>query len=204
MSWQMALTAASTAASIAGTAASMSAAKGKGAMNSDAMVAQGNSARRTAAGLRDQAAEVDVQVAMEENQRMSAYQQMMAANTADLPTRGINDSASGEAILSHNRDAAATDLMSVKYMGSAKSKRLLASADANDEAANTFYKGGVAAISQGDTESSANFAKGGWQLMSSMPNMVSSVKSGWKDMSGWFGGGGSSTSTPGPMQPGAE
>jgi hypothetical protein len=59
-------------------------------------------------------------------------------------------------------------------MGSAKASRLRASAAANEEAANVFYQGGAAAIAQGDTESSAALARGGWQLANSMPNMVSS------------------------------
>lgn len=189
MSWQTAAAVATvvgTAASVAGTAASMAGARGRGAMNADAFTAQGNSLRRDAAAKRDQAAEVELQATMEENQRLAAYQQMMAANVADLPTRGVTDSGSFDAIMRHNQDAAATDLMSVRYMGSAKSKRLLASADAADEAANIYYKGGTAAVAQGETESAANLARGGWQLASSMPNLVSSFKT----ISSAFDGGG--------------
>lgn len=193
MSWQVAGAVASmvgTAASVGGTVASMSAARGKGAMNNDAFTSQGNSARRTAAQQRDQANEVETQALVEENQRMAAYQSMMAANVADLPTRGVTDSASFDAIMRHNQDAAGQDMLAVKYMGSAKAKRLRASADANEEAANVFYQGGVAALSQGETESAANLAKGGWQLFSSMPNMVSSFKT----ISGAF------DSSPGPIR----
>jgi hypothetical protein len=206
MSWAAAGAIASiagTALSAASTLSSAGAARGRGGANADAFTAQGNQARRTAAGLRDQANEVDTQVAMEEANRLQQYQAMMSTNIAEVGTRGITDSASTAAIMRHNTESAATDLMAVKYMGSAKAKRLRASADANEEAANAFYAGAVASIDQGNTESGARLAAGGWQLASSMPNMVKS----FGDLSKAFGGGSGVTirhvsSTPEPYSAG--
>jgi predicted DNA-binding protein (UPF0251 family) len=161
------------------------AAEARGRANADAFIAQGNQSRETAAQQRDQAEEVALQAETEEANRLAVYTQMTAANAADLPTRGVSDSASTQAILDQNREAVGRDLLAVKYMGTARSKRLLRSADQNDRAADIFYRGGQAAIAQGERESSSSMALGGWQMLSSMPNM-------FKMMGSAFGGGGGS------------
>lgn len=176
------------AASVGMGAASMlagsGAASGRGAANRDAMMAQGNSLRLQAGQLRDQANEVDTQTSMEENQRMTAYMAMMAGNRAGLATQGISsDSASVSAVMSNNQEAVGTDILSVKYMGSSKASRLRASAKASDDAADVFYRGGVAAQQQGETEATSRLISGGWGMLSSMPNMV-------KTFGNFFGGGG--------------
>lgn len=198
MSWQAAAAVASMAASGVSMASSMSAASARGGSNRDAMTAQGNSMRLQAGQLRDQANEVDTQVAIEEAQRLSAYASMMAGNRAGLATQGISDDGgSVSAVMRQNQDAVGQDLLAVKYMGSAKASRLRASAKAADDAADVFYKGGIAAQQQGETESMSRLAGGAWNMLSSMPNMV-------KTFGSFFGGGGGDASgtTPGGV-PGA-
>lgn len=173
MSWQAAAAVASMAASAASTASSMSAASGRGGANKDAMFSQGNSLRLRAGDLRDQANEVDTQVAIEENQRLSAYMAMMAGNRAGLATQGIgDDGGSVSAVMRQNQDATGQDLLAVKYMGSAKASRLRASAKSADDAADVFYKGGIAAQQQGETESQSRLFGGAWSMLSSMPNLI--------------------------------
>jgi hypothetical protein len=181
------LMAVSAGMSAASTMSSAGAASGRGRATRDAMFSQGNSLRFQAGQLRDQANEVDTQVAIEENQKMTAYMSMMAANRVDIPTRGVGDSASTDAIMRHNQESTGQDLLAVKYMGSSKASRLRANAQQSDDAADVFYKGGTAAMQQGEAESTGRLISGGFSLLSSMPNMVT----GFKMMGNMFGGGGS-------------
>lgn len=183
MSWQVALSAASLGLQGVSMLGQAGAARAAGGGQADALVGQGNALRFQARNEFEMAEDVRLQATQEEAKRLQQYAEIISANAADLPTRGITDSASTEAIGRANREAVGTDLLSIRYMGDAKANAHIRQAQQYEEAAQVLYRGGYVAQQAGQSAAYGALAQGGWNIASSFPNFG-------KAIGNWLGGGG--------------
>lgn len=166
MSWQVAVPIALSAVSTGMQVASSLSAGQSGARSYGA---QADMSEYDAAQKRIAAEEAKTQAAQEEAQRLKKYNEILSANASDLPTRGIMDSPSTEAINLHNREETATDIANIKYMGSSRANRYELAAKQDEMAANAYRRGAADMLGQGNLRALSALGTGAWNLYSNFP-----------------------------------